>query len=138
MIGEDPDGIPNNLMPYLAQVRPKLRIRVSSDGFGGKKTQVAVGKLAELTIFGNDYATADGTGVRDYIHIMDLAEVTRVCAGIAVERCLGLLLDILFFSWLLDKYSVCWGQMVKIFFSIYRKNLNGGRVLLSRLSLELV
>jgi UDP-glucose 4-epimerase len=52
-IGEDPKGIPNNLVPYIAQV--------------------AVGKLPELQIFGNDYDTPDGTGVRDYIHVMDLA-----------------------------------------------------------------
>ncbi|MEH6949355.1 UDP-glucose 4-epimerase GalE [Bacillus sp. JJ634] len=53
-IGEDPNGIPNNLMPYI--------------------TQVAVGKLKELNIFGNDYPTIDGTGVRDYIHVVDLAK----------------------------------------------------------------
>ena len=53
-IGEDPDGIPNNLLPYVAQV--------------------AVGRLPELAVFGNDYPTPDGTGVRDYIHVMDLAE----------------------------------------------------------------
>ncbi|MGM0874209.1 MAG: UDP-glucose 4-epimerase GalE [Bacillota bacterium] len=52
-IGEDPNGIPNNLVPYI--------------------TQVAVGKLSELNVFGNDYATHDGTGVRDYIHVVDLA-----------------------------------------------------------------
>jgi UDP-glucose 4-epimerase len=52
-IGEDPNGIPNNLMPYI--------------------TQVAVGKLKELQVFGNDYSTVDGTGVRDYIHVVDLA-----------------------------------------------------------------
>jgi len=52
-IGEDPNGIPNNLLPYISQV--------------------AVGKLSELTIFGNDYPTVDGTGVRDYIHVVDLA-----------------------------------------------------------------
>ncbi|HZH58299.1 MAG TPA: UDP-glucose 4-epimerase GalE [Metabacillus sp.] len=52
-IGEDPSGIPNNLVPYI--------------------TQVAVGKLSELRVFGNDYATHDGTGVRDYIHVVDLA-----------------------------------------------------------------
>ncbi|MRC27819.1 NAD-dependent epimerase/dehydratase family protein, partial [Bacillus thuringiensis] len=52
-IGEDPNGIPNNLMPYV--------------------TQVAVGKLKELSVFGNDYPTKDGTGVRDYIHVVDLA-----------------------------------------------------------------
>lgn len=53
MIGEDPHGIPNNLMPFIAQV--------------------AVGKRAYLSIFGDDYDTPDGTGVRDYIHVMDLA-----------------------------------------------------------------
>jgi len=52
-IGEDPSGIPNNLFPYMAQV--------------------AVGKLKELKVFGNDYPTPDGTGVRDYIHVVDLA-----------------------------------------------------------------
>ena len=54
LIGEDPNGIPNNLMPYV--------------------TQVAVGKLKELGVFGNDYDTPDGTGVRDYIHVVDLAK----------------------------------------------------------------
>jgi len=54
LIGEDPNGIPNNLMPYIAQV--------------------ASGKLPHLNIFGDDYNTKDGTGVRDYIHVMDLAE----------------------------------------------------------------
>lgn len=53
-IGEDPNGIPNNLMPYI--------------------TQVAVGRLERLRVFGGDYATADGTGVRDYIHVLDLAD----------------------------------------------------------------
>ena len=52
-IGEDPNDIPNNLFPYIAQV--------------------AVGKLKELPVFGNDYATPDGTGVRDYIHVVDLS-----------------------------------------------------------------
>ncbi|MFC3884787.1 UDP-glucose 4-epimerase GalE [Bacillus songklensis] len=52
-IGEDPNGIPNNLLPYISQV--------------------AIGKLSELSIFGNDYPTPDGTGVRDYIHVVDLA-----------------------------------------------------------------
>ena len=52
-IGEDPNGIPNNLLPYVAQV--------------------AAGKLKELTVFGDDYDTPDGTGVRDYIHVVDLA-----------------------------------------------------------------
>ncbi len=53
-IGENPNGIPNNLMPYI--------------------TQVAVGRLKELGVFGNDYNTPDGTGVRDYIHVVDLAQ----------------------------------------------------------------
>ena len=54
LLGESPNGIPNNLMPYI--------------------TQVAVGKLKELGVFGNDYDTPDGTGVRDYIHVVDLAK----------------------------------------------------------------
>lgn len=54
MIGEDPKGIPNNLIPYI--------------------TQVAVGKLDELAVFGDDYDTPDGSGVRDYIHVVDLAQ----------------------------------------------------------------
>lgn len=54
LIGEVPNGIPNNLMPYI--------------------TQVAKGKLKYLSVFGNDYSTIDGTGVRDYIHVMDIAE----------------------------------------------------------------
>jgi UDP-glucose 4-epimerase len=54
LIGEDPQGEPNNLVPYVAQV--------------------AVGRLAELKVFGNDYDTADGTGVRDYLHVVDLAQ----------------------------------------------------------------
>lgn len=54
LIGEDPQGIPNNLLPYVAQV--------------------AVGRLEKLQIFGNDYPTADGTGIRDYIHVVDLAK----------------------------------------------------------------
>jgi UDP-glucose 4-epimerase len=53
LIGEDPNGIPNNLVPYIAQV--------------------AVGRLTQLSVYGNDYATPDGTGVRDYIHVVDLA-----------------------------------------------------------------
>ena len=53
-IGEDPTGIPNNLLPYI--------------------TQVAIGKLPQLGVFGNDYPTHDGTGVRDYIHVVDLAK----------------------------------------------------------------
>jgi UDP-glucose 4-epimerase len=58
-IGEDPQGIPNNLMPYV--------------------TQVAVGRREKLAIFGNDYDTLDGTGVRDYIHVVDLANA-HLCA----------------------------------------------------------
>ena len=54
LIGEAPNGVPNNIMPYI--------------------TQVAVGKLQELSIFGDDYDTPDGTGVRDYIHVVDLAK----------------------------------------------------------------
>lgn len=54
LIGEDPQGIPNNLLPYVAQV--------------------AVGKLSQLSVFGGDYPTSDGTGVRDYIHVVDLAK----------------------------------------------------------------
>ncbi len=65
-IGEDPDGIPNNLVPYIAQV--------------------AVGRLEELKVFGNDYPTPDGTGLRDYIHVVDLAQghlyaLDRLLAG---------------------------------------------------------
>lgn len=67
LIGEDPNDVPNNLMPYIAQV--------------------AAGLLAKLSIFGGDYATPDGTGVRDYIHVMDLARghiaALRVLAGAA-------------------------------------------------------
>ncbi len=54
LIGEDPNGIPNNLMPYVSQV--------------------AIGKLAQLSVFGNDYPTRDGTGIRDYIHVVDLVK----------------------------------------------------------------
>lgn len=70
IIGEDPKGIPNNLMPYISQV--------------------AVGRLEKLHIFGNDYNTVDGTGVRDYIHVVDLADghVKAV-------------------SWVLDNASAC-------------------------------
>ena len=69
-IGEDPNGTPNNLMPYI--------------------TQVAVGKRKELRIFGDDYATHDGTGVRDYIHVVDLARghlkaLETISNGIGIE-----------------------------------------------------
>ena len=65
LIGEDPNGIPNNLCPYI--------------------TKVAVGKLEKVRVFGNDYNTPDGTGVRDYIHVVDLAR-GHVCA---VDKLLG-------------------------------------------------
>lgn len=68
-IGESPNGIPNNLMPYI--------------------TQVAVGKREKLGVFGNDYNTPDGTGVRDYIHVVDLAK-GHVAALAAIERNCGL------------------------------------------------
>lgn len=67
-IGENPNGIPNNLMPYI--------------------TQVAVGKRTELGVFGNDYPTHDGTGVRDYIHVVDLAN-GHVAALKAIENKCG-------------------------------------------------
>lgn len=70
LIGEDPNGMPNNLLPYVAQV--------------------AVGKLACLSVFGNDYPTPDGTGVRDYIHVVDLAR-GHLAALAALERESGLL-----------------------------------------------
>ena len=68
LIGENPNGIPNNLMPYI--------------------TQVAVGKRDKLHIFGNDYNTPDGTGVRDYIHVVDLAR-GHVKALEAIKRSCG-------------------------------------------------
>lgn len=66
-IGENPNGIPNNLMPYV--------------------TQVAVGKLKELGVFGNDYDTPDGTGVRDYIHVLDLASGHVAALNKIKENC---------------------------------------------------
>lgn len=69
-LGEDPNGIPNNLMPYVSQV--------------------AVGKLEELAVFGNDYPTPDGTGVRDYIHVVDLALGHLAALG-ALAKAPGLL-----------------------------------------------
>ena len=65
-IGEDPRGIPNNLMPYI--------------------TQVAVGRREELSVFGNDYDTPDGTGVRDYIHVVDLAKGHVAAVRYATEN----------------------------------------------------
>ncbi len=67
LIGENPNGIPNNLMPYI--------------------TQVAVGKRAELGVFGNDYDTPDGTGVRDYIHVVDLAAGHVKALGAISRKC---------------------------------------------------
>ena len=65
-IGEDPRGIPNNLMPYI--------------------TQVAVGRREYLSVFGDDYDTPDGTGVRDYIHVVDLAKGHLAAAKYALEH----------------------------------------------------
>jgi len=70
LIGENPSGMPNNLMPYISQV--------------------AVGKLKKLSVFGNDYPTHDGTGVRDYIHVVDLA-AGHLAALNAIERYSGVL-----------------------------------------------
>jgi len=67
LIGEDPNGIPNNLMPFVAQV--------------------AVGKLRELAVYGNDYPTPDGTGVRDYIHVVDLARGHNAALAALRENC---------------------------------------------------
>ena len=71
LIGEDPNGIPNNLMPYI--------------------TQVAVGKRPHLNVYGNDYKTVDGTGVRDYIHVVDLAH-GHLCALKKLEQKPGLVI----------------------------------------------
>jgi len=71
LIGEDPNDIPNNLVPYI--------------------TQVAVGKLEKLRIFGNDYNTKDGTGVRDYIHVIDLAD-GHIAALRKLEQNCGLII----------------------------------------------
>ncbi|OGC03101.1 UDP-glucose 4-epimerase GalE [candidate division WOR-1 bacterium RIFCSPLOWO2_02_FULL_46_20] len=66
LIGEDPNGVPSNLMPYV--------------------TQVAVGKRAHLNVFGNNYPTPDGTGIRDYIHVVDLAEGHVAALRVLQER----------------------------------------------------
>ena len=66
LLGEDPKGIPNNLMPYIAKV--------------------ADGKLPELSVYGNDYDTPDGTGIRDYIHVVDLAKGHLAALGYASEN----------------------------------------------------
>lgn len=68
LIGEDPNGIPNNLVPYVSQV--------------------AVGKLEQLSVFGGDYPTVDGTGVRDYIHVVDLVK-GHICALNSLENMAG-------------------------------------------------
>jgi UDP-glucose 4-epimerase len=65
LIGEDPNGIPNNLAPYI--------------------NRVAVGKLPVVNVFGHDYATVDGTGVRDYVHVMDLA-TAHVAALVHIDH----------------------------------------------------
>ena len=65
-IGEDPNGIPNNLLPYVSQV--------------------AIGKLEKLYVFGNDYPTRDGTGVRDYIHVLDLARAHSLALRKLAEK----------------------------------------------------
>ena len=86
LIGEDPKGIPNNLMPYIQQVSssprspprdPRHQPHPQSRRDLGAilaRSQVAVGKRPHLSVFGSDYPTADGTGVRDYIHVVDLAK----------------------------------------------------------------
>ena len=66
LIGEDPEGMPNNLMPYI--------------------TRVALGRLPELQVFGSDYPTPDGTGVRDYIHVCDLAEGHVAALRVLIEQ----------------------------------------------------
>lgn len=71
LIGEDPNGIPNNLMPFVAQV--------------------AAGKLPELLVFGADYPTPDGTGVRDYIHVVDLAQGHLAALRALADRSAGVL-----------------------------------------------
>jgi UDP-glucose 4-epimerase len=70
LIGEDPNGIPNNLMPYVAQV--------------------AVGRREFLTVFGDDYDTPDGTGVRDYLHVVDLAEGHKAAIAYIEKKGAGL------------------------------------------------
>ena len=97
LIGENPNGIPNNLMPYI--------------------TQVAIGKLAYLRVFGNDYNTHDGTGVRDYIHVVDLAR-GHLCALRKLEQDRGV------FTYNLGTgtgYSVL--DMVKAFSAVLGRDL---------------
>ena len=88
LIGEDPKGIPNNLMPYISQV--------------------AVGKLEKLHVFGNDYNTVDGTGVRDYIHVVDLAvgHVKAIEWALANKGCDDLQTDIECPAGTLSRYDI--------------------------------
>jgi UDP-glucose 4-epimerase len=67
LIGEDPNGIPNNLVPYISQV--------------------AIGRLSEVSVYGNDYPTKDGTGIRDYIHVVDLAKGHVKALGKLLNGC---------------------------------------------------
>jgi UDP-glucose 4-epimerase len=98
MIGEDPNGIPNNLMPFIAQV--------------------AVGRRKELSVFGSDYPTPDGTGVRDYIHVVDLAQGHLAALKALVKQQQGLITVNLGTG---QGYSVL--DMVKAFESSTGKNI---------------
>ena len=97
-IGEEPNGIPNNLMPYI--------------------TKVAMGHLEELKVFGNDYETVDGTGVRDYIHVVDLAK-GHIAALSKIEQNSGLVTYNLGTG---RGYSVL--EMVKAFSKASNRNIN--------------
>lgn len=97
LIGEDPNGIPNNLCPYI--------------------TQVAIGKLPYLRVFGNDYDTKDGTGVRDYIHVCDLAH-GHLCAINKINENPGLVIYNLGTG---EGYSVF--DMIKAFENASGKNI---------------
>lgn len=97
LIGEDPNGIPNNLVPYI--------------------TQVAVGKLDKIHVFGNDYPTKDGTGVRDYIHVVDLAK-GHLAALRKLEKNCGLVIYNLGTG---HGYSVL--EMIKMFSDVVGKPL---------------
>ena len=98
LIGEEPNGFPSNLMPYIAQV--------------------ALGELPHLNIYGNDYPTADGTGVRDYIHVVDLAE-GHLAALLKLTKCKG---------W--DVFNLGTGcahsvfELVKAFENVVQKNID--------------
>lgn len=101
-IGEDPNGIPNNLIPYIAQV--------------------AVGKLEQLSVFGNDYPTPDGTGVRDYIHVVDLVK--------GHLKALQILETEMFNSGLCKAYNLGTGrgysvlEIIQVFEQIINKKIN--------------